>query len=219
MGEPDFIKVEDWSLPSSTLTKLMTHKNPQGETILQEKTLNKRIHQLLLSIVISSLNESLTEGLSLMSEVRREIVKVESAKLLDDNNMTGPTIAALISYQDEANVPILQDENLSETSYDKLISLALSVLASVPSDNKSSLYEREKEEKEETKRLKIAAKILPELINYRPKEEESINRLSNIFKALKEVISKERNKEVKKAFKENLSFPSDIREALGLKSI
>ena len=157
LGEPDFIKVEDWSLPSSTLTKLMTHKNPQGETILQEKTLNKRIHQLLLSIVISSLNESLTEGLSLMSEVRREIVKVESAKLLDDNNMTGPTIAALISYQDEANVPILQDENLSETSYDKLISLALSVLASVPSDNKSSLYEREKEEKEETKRLKIAA--------------------------------------------------------------
>ena len=41
LGESDFIKVEDSPLSSSTLTKFMTHKNPQGETILQEKTLNK----------------------------------------------------------------------------------------------------------------------------------------------------------------------------------
>ena len=169
---------------------------------------------------------SLNNSLSLISfthllipEVRTEILKIEINELLNDNCNFSMTIGALITCQDESNVPILQDENLNETSYNKFILLALSVLASVPSDNKSSLYEREKEEKEETKRLKIAAKILPELINYRPKEEESINRLSNIFKALKEVISKERNKEVKKAFKENLSFPSDIREALGLKSI
>ena len=78
---------------------------------------------------------------------------------------------------------------------------------------------KKKEEMEETKRLKIAAKILPGLTNYRPKSEESINRLSNIFKNLNKVISKERNKEVKEALEENISFPSDIREALGLKAI
>ena len=170
---------------------------------------------------------SLNNSLSLISfthllipEVRTEILKIEINELLNDNCNFSITIGALITYQDESNVPILEDENLSETSYSKLISLALSVLANVPSDDKFRLGEEfRRGEEEEAKRLEIAAKILPELINYRPKDRERINRLSNIFKALNKVISKERNKEVKEALEENMSFPSEIREALGLKAI
>ena len=113
---------------------------------------------------MSSLNNSLSLislTHSLIPEVRTEILKIEIDELLNDNCNFSMTIGALITYKDESNVPILEDENLSETSYNKFILLALSVLASVPSDDKLSRDEdREKKkqkEKEETKRLKIAA--------------------------------------------------------------
>ena len=168
---------------------------------------------------MSSLNNSLSLislTHSLIPKVRREILKIEIDELLNDNCNFSMTIGALITCQDESNVPILQDENLSETSYNKFILLALSVLASVPRQVKSKRKEEE-EEKEETKRLQIVAKILPEVIKKPPKDKERNKRLSNIFKDLNKVISKERNKEVKTALEENMSFPSDIREALGLK--
>ena len=90
---------------------------------------------------MSSLNNSLSLislTHSLIPEVRTEILKIEINELLNDNCNFSITIGALITYQDESNVPILQDENLSETSYNKFILLALSVLASVPSDDKLS---------------------------------------------------------------------------------
>ena len=100
-----------------------------------------------------------------------------------------------------------------------MISLALSVLAGVPSDKKSptpSEEEKEtKETKEETKRLKTAVKVLPELINIRPEEKERVSsQLKDIYQKMGQVISKERNKDVREEIEKNKSIPSDTRALL-----
>ena len=121
-------------------------------------------------------------------------------------------IVAFITYEDETNVPILQDESLSERSYSNLISLALSVLEDVV-----NLSERNDEE-EESKRAKAAAKVLPELLNIRPEEKERVSKeMSAFYPKMKDLLSKERNKEVKKELQKNKTIPSEVRKELGLK--
>ena len=215
LADSDFITAQDCPLRSSTMAELMTLTNARGETLLQEKTLNKSAYRILLSLAMSALNEFH----KLIPEVRREIVKVENEELLDEEakNFTGPTIAALITFQDEINVPVLQDTNLSERSYSNLISLALSVLEDVPS---TSQFPSRSEEEEETERLEIAAKILPELTNIRPEEKERVSsQLKDICQKMRQVISKERNKGVKEELEQNHSIPSATRRALGLRAI
>ena len=135
-----------------------------------------------------------------------------------EEGKTGPTIVTLITFQDETNVPVLQDTNLSERSYSNLISLALSVLEGVPSDNEFPMSRSEEEE--ETKRLEAAAKVLPELTNIRPEEKERVSsRLKDIYRKMRRVISKERNKGVKEELEQNNSIPSATRRALGLRAI
>ena len=214
LEDSEFITAQDSPLPISTLTELMTHTNAKGETLLQEKTLNKRTKQTLLSLVISALNDSH----SLIPEVRREIVRDDNIQLINEEakKLTGPTIAALITYHDETSVPVLQDTTLSRRSYSNLISLALSVMTGVPSDQKKPTTS---EEEEETKRLETAVKVLPELFNIRPEEKERVSsQLKDIYQKMGKVISKERNKAVKEEIEKNKSIPSDTRKALGLQA-
>ena len=41
---------------------------------------------------------------------------------------------------------------------------------------------------------------------------------SNFFPMMKEILSKERNKDVKEGLEKNKSIPSDVRKALGLQA-
>ena len=74
LGDSDFINVQGCPLTSSTMTELMTQTNAHGETLLQEKTLNKSAYQTLLSLAMSASKDAL----NLIPEVRREIVNVEN---------------------------------------------------------------------------------------------------------------------------------------------
>ena len=68
--------------------------------------------------------------------------------------------------------------------------------------------------------LELAVKILPELINIRPEEKESIKERSRILKEkLKPILSKDINKEVKESLEKNKSIPAEIRKELGLAAI
>ena len=73
LRDSDFIghlsKNSPWA--SSTVAALMTHKNEEGKTIMEENTEYQRTNQALLSLAMSALNESC----NLIPEVRREIVK------------------------------------------------------------------------------------------------------------------------------------------------
>ena len=114
-----------------------------------------------------------------------------------------PTIVSLLTCKNRSGDTVLQDKAVDQDNLKMMLALALSVLG---------------EETKDKKRQEFAAKILPELVNYRPQDKESIDRLSNYFEALKEIISEEKNEEVKELV-ENLSLPSAVREALGLKAI
>ena len=131
----------------------------------------------------------------------------------EGKKLTGPTIAALLTYQDETNVPILDDPNLSKRSYSILISLALSVLTSMLD---TSLQTSEKEE-ERKRAVAAAAKVLPKLINVRPEEKERVFRhQKDFFPKMKDIFSEERNKEAKEELQEDRSISSDLRTELGL---
>ena len=86
-------------------------------------------------------------------------------------------------------------------------------------EEKEKVSEKRSREKEERKRLKIAAKVLPELVNIQHSEEKE--RVSEqmsefVFPKMKEILSKERNKEVKEELQKNTSIPSNVRKELGL---
>ena len=74
LGDSDFITAQAFPLKSSALAKLMTHTNAQGETLLQEKTLNKNTHKILLSLALS-----LLEDVPSRSEEGEERIRLEAA--------------------------------------------------------------------------------------------------------------------------------------------
>merc|ERR1711990_349068 len=104
--------------------------------------------------------------------------------------------------------------NLSQNSYNNLISLTLSVLESVFSlFVLESVFSSVDKKKEERRRALDAAKVLPELFNIRPEEEKRVSdQLKKFYPVMKKVISKGRNKGVKEALGQNKSIPSDTRK-------
>ena len=94
----------------------------------------------------------------LIPEVKAGILILGDSSFFGDQErpLTSSTLAELMTHKKSQGETILQEKNLSERSYNNLISLALPVLASVPRQVKSKRKEEE-EEKEETKRLQIVA--------------------------------------------------------------
>ena len=71
---------------------------------------------------------------------------------------------------------------------------------------------------EQSRKAKIAAKVLPKLINIRSEERARVSKeMSRFYPRMKKILSKERNKEVKEELEKNESIPSDVRKELGLK--
>ena len=85
-------------------TKLLTHKDAMGKTILQDETLPAKIHKELLSLALSMMNENHL----LVPEVKREIAKVENLKILqakaEEKRLSGPTISNLLTHKNQAHV-------------------------------------------------------------------------------------------------------------------
>ena len=155
---------------------------------------------------------AVSESPELIPEVREGILTLGDLNFITAQDSPLESSTALITYQDETTVPILQDENLNERSYSRLISVALSVLEDV-----INLPERSGEE-EERRRASAAAKVLPELLNIRSEEKGRVSKeLSKFYPKMKEILSKERNKEVKEELEQNNSIPSDVRKKLRLK--
>ena len=195
------------------IAALITYRDETSVPILQDQNLSERTHTILLSLALTASNDNY----SLIPEIRREIVRVENEELLSEEgkNHRVPTIAALITYQDEAHVPVLQDQNLSQRSYSNLISLALSVLEDVVNLSATRVEEEEDEEEiSAEERRRTAAKVLPVFVNIRSEEEE---RVSKFYQKMKKELSEDRNKKVKEELEKNKSIPSDVRKELGLK--
>ena len=131
----------------------------------------------------------------------RTVEPLQDRRRRKEDELDVPTIVSLLTWKNQSGDTVLQDKTVEHDNLKMMLALALSVL---------------EEEEKYNKRQEMAAKILPELRNYRAEDKESIARLSNILKPLKEIISDERNEEVN-ALK--LSFSPYIREALGLESI
>ena len=143
---------------------------------------------------------------------------IEERKVLKEE-----TIAALIKYENETMVPILQETSLSKKSYNTVISLALSVLETLCSfginlsSGVTAFSSVQEEEEEEMKRAWPAAKVLPELANIRPEEEKRVlKQMKEFYPVMKKILSKDKNKELKDHLQKNKSISSDTKEALGL---
>ena len=192
---PDERKRGEDILTLPTIVSLLTQKNQSGDTVLQDKTVVEDNFKMMLALAWSVLSEKP----ELIPEVREGILNLEDADFIshlaeivnakneeaeESRKLRGLTIAALITYQDETNVPVLQDQNLSQRSFKNLISLALSVLKDVVKlENK-----RRVEGGEEEERRRSAEKVLLELRNIRSEP------------AMKEILSEERFSGVKDKF-------------------
>ena len=142
------------TLDESTSISLLTWKNQSGLTVLQDETVDQDNLKMMLALVWSVVNKNPF----LIPEVKAGILNLGDSSFFGDQErpLTSSTLAELMTHKNSQGETILQEKNLSERSYNNLISLALSVLASVPRQVKSKRKEEE-EEKEETKRLQIVA--------------------------------------------------------------
>ena len=142
------------TLDESTSISLLTWKNQSGLTVLQDKTVDQDKLKMMLALAWSVVNKNPF----LIPEVKAGILNLGDSSFFGDQErpLTSSTLAELMTHKKSQGETILQEKNLSERSYNNLISLALSVLASVPRQVKSKRKEEE-EEKEETKRLQIVA--------------------------------------------------------------
>ena len=121
---------------------------------MQDKTVDQDKLKMMLALAWSVVNKNPF----LIPEVKAGILNLGDSSFFGDQErpLTSSTLAELMTHKNSQGETILQEKNLSERSYNNLISLTLSVLASVPRQVKSKRKEEE-EEKEETKRLQIVA--------------------------------------------------------------
>ena len=130
---PDNLKIlqslaEGNCLPCPETTKLLTHKDAAGKTILEDETLPDKIYKELLALALNMVNKNDL----LVPEVKREIAKVENLTILqakaEEKCLTGPTISNLLTHKNDEGQTILEDETLAENTYKVLFKLALSAL-------------------------------------------------------------------------------------------
>ena len=118
----------DEILTATKITQLMISTDKEGATVLQRLTPGCRLHTMMLSLLISVIDDEPKVVPEALRELKREENQAIILQLAKDKLVKGTTITTMITAKNLDGTTILQDETISRDVLKSWFCLAVSVL-------------------------------------------------------------------------------------------